>query len=463
MKIKHLIIFGVLLLLLVAAVVLKHFQKPPELATEDFVPLHFSLDAAQVAKIEIGKGKDPKIVELAKNETGAWILPTFFKARADEKKIQNLFKAIREATGELRAKDKALFPDFGLADDTAFRINFLGPKDQPIFILFLGTKVTHYAASFIRKAGADQVFYTEADLYAKIGLYEDPEKTLPQNDFWAGLIPVTPQLDMTDEILAKRFTGGKEIITSHVRREVVPGDLSKKIWKYQRPGVPFALDADKIKQYLKSFETRTATKALDPKAKDYGFSKPKWQMKLHQDNGQEILITAGGDESDKNAVFLQVSNEPVVYQISNYQYDGLNIDDSNFFVANPLAVDSETLEKIFIHSPSGEVNISPKTDKRAPVTQYMNNLKGLLVSKLAFDPAQKINSKSGQLNWIEIKKEGVSETFFLDVEGAPIEPDKNYLAQKRDGTQPFLISESTFKNLFQNLDALKPAPETSPK
>ena len=89
----------------------------------------------------------------------------------------------------------------------------------------------------------------------------------------------------------------------------------------------------------------------------------------------------------------------------------------------------------------------------------MNNLKGLSVSRLIFDSAPKIKSNSGQLNWIEIKKEGVPETFFLDVEGTPFGGGKEYLAGKRDGTQLFLISESSFKNLFEDLQSLKPSPE----
>ena len=116
-----------------------------------------------------------------------------------------------------------------------------------------------------------------------------------------------------------------------------------------------------------------------------------------------------------------------------------------------------------MHAPSGEVTFSPKTDKRDAVNRYVDNLKGLLVSKLVFDPAVKIKSNSGQLNWIEIKKEGVPETFFLDVEGTPFEGGKEYLSGKRDGTQPFVISESSFKNLFGDLQSLKPPSEPAKK
>jgi hypothetical protein len=253
------------------------------------------------------------------------------------------------------------------------------------------------------------------------------------------------------------------MIAAQVRRETDPNDLAKKWWKYAGARVPFSPDAAKIKEFFKVFETRPASKALDPKAKDYGFSKPAWQMKLHQEDGQEILVTAGAGDPAMQGTYVQISNQPVVLLFPKYYMNDADVDDSKFFGENPLSIDTEKIEKIFIHTPAGEIDISPKTDKREAVVRYMDNLKGLSVSKLIFDSEAKIKSNSGQLNWIEIRKEGVPETFFLDVEGTPYQGGKEYLAQKRDGTLPFVIPESSFKNLFGDISALKPAAEPEKK
>jgi|GEM_PF-2240150 len=459
MKPKHLVIFGVLLALLVVAVVFKMQQKPAELTTEEYIPLNLSFDAAKVATIEIGKGKDLKIVEIKKDQAGGWVLPTFFDSKADEKKIQGLFKAILEARGELRAKDKALLTDFGLSEDAAYRIGFLDVSGKPVFTLLVGSKRPRGAAVFVSKKGSDQVFYTEADLLGLIGIYDDPEKASLQSDPWASLILAEPQVDLTDELVIKRFDKGREMVSSHVRREIDPNDPAKKWWKYERPGVPFTPDAAKIKEFFKIFEARPAFKVLDPKAKEYGFSAPKWQMKLHQENGEEILITAGNDDPETQGIFMQVSNKPVVFVFPKYYFSNIDVDDSQFFAENPLAVDSEKIEKIFIHSPSGEVVVSPKEDERDAVKQYLDKLKALRVTKLSFDPTKKIDTGSGQLYWIEIKREGVPETSFLYVEGRVLEGGREFLAAKKGDAQPFVISENTFKDLFGNIDALKPVPE----
>jgi len=463
LKLKHLVIFGALLVVLGVVAFLKNRHQPVELVTEEYIPLKFSFNSAAVSRIEIGKGKDAKLVEIKKNEAGVWVLPTFFGARADEKKIQDLFKAISDAKGELRAKDEALLADFGLKEDKAYSVSFLDAAEAPIFTLFIGPKVPRYAYAFIRKAGSNQVFYAETDLFGKIGIFEDPEKATVPNDFWASLILADPKVDQIDELEIKRFMDKKETIASHVRRETDPNDLTKKYWKFERPGVPFPPDAAKIKDFFKTFATRPASKALDPKARDYGFSAPTWQMKFHQDDGKEILITAGAEDLATKGTFMQVSGEPVVFVFPKYYFDSVNIDDSKFFGENPLAIDTESIEKVFIHSPTGEVDIDPKNDKRESVTRYMNNLKTFSVSRLVFDPAMKIKSNSGQLNWIEIKAEGVAKTFFLDVEGIPLDGSKEHLAGKRDGTQCFVISESSFKNLFSDLTVLRPALEPAKK
>jgi hypothetical protein len=455
MKFKHLVLFTAVLALLVVAVFLKNRQKPAELTDEEYRPLGIEIQDAAVSSIEIGKGKDAKLVELRKGDAGDWRIPTFLDARADKNKIDQLMKALREAKGELRAKEKALYADFGIGDDTGFRIAFLDKAGNPLQVVHLGTKKTAYSAAFVRHTGSDNVFYTDADPLGKIGVYEDPEKTAPTNEFWAELHLLDKNIEAYDSVMTERFQDGKALLTSHVRRMVDPSDLSKKKWGYVREGMPFALDAEKIKEFLRSFETRPASKALDPKAKDYGFATPKWKLTLHRETGEDVVLTAGAEDTAAKGVYMQVSTEPVVFLFPNFYFTTIDIDDSKFVAANPFGIDPDKIEKIFVHTPSGEVDIAPKEDKRTPVTTFVTNLKNLTPTKLMFDPARKINASSGQLHWIEIKRAGSAETIFLDVEGKVLESGREFLASKRGANQAFVINETTFTNLFGNLEALK--------
>lgn len=67
---------------------------------------------------------------------------------------------------------------------------------------------------------------------------EDPEKTLPENKYWARLILAEPKTELIDEVLVKRFEGGKETVAAHARRETDPADLSRKKWKFEDPQTP---------------------------------------------------------------------------------------------------------------------------------------------------------------------------------------------------------------------------------
>lgn len=459
MKPKHIIILTVILVLLAAGVVFKQFQKPPELATEEFTPLDLSFDPAQVAKIELTKGKEEKAVELAK-ENDVWKAVNFFGVRAETSKIDEFLKALREAKGELRAKDKSLFKDFGLGEEQAFRLAFSDSQGKSILTLFLGSKKPSYDSCFVRKDGSDLVYLSDGNFFGKLGLYGDPANESPKKDFWASLSLIHFKTDEISRIEARRFPGDKELLAAGVLRETDPNDPAKKKWKYVRPEVPFGLDAEKIKQFLNSIPNWKANKVLDPKAQDYGFVKPRWQMKLGIETGGEVVLTAGNEDSSTKASFIQVSNAPVVFELPSYYFTNFDIDDSKFFIDNPLAVDPDKTEKLVVHADTKDFNLSPKQKKWESLTSYLNDLKTFSVSRLIFDPQdQKKVSSSGRW-WIEIQKEAQTSVI-LDVGNILSESNKEYAARKRDSTQAFAINESIFKKLFDNLDRLaEPKPES---
>ena len=95
MKTKQIIILGIILGLLGTAVVIRRFQKPPELKTEEFAPLDLSFDTTALEKIQVFKGKDEKLAELVKTG-GSWSVANFFNARADRDKINPWIKKIQE-------------------------------------------------------------------------------------------------------------------------------------------------------------------------------------------------------------------------------------------------------------------------------------------------------------------------------------------------------------------------------
>ena len=453
MKTKQIIILGIILGLLGTAVVIRRFQKPPKLKTEEFAPLDLSFDTTALGKIQVFKGKDEKLVELVKTG-GSWSVANFFNARADRDKINLWIKKIQEAKGELRARDPALFADFSLGPDEAYRLNFLNQSGQSLLTLYLSPKRPSWNSVFLRTEGSKAVYLANADFFESMGVLDDPSKVKPKADWWVQSSLVDLKGASAEKLQTQKWIEGREVIKTSVLLTVEPADTTRKRWKYTRREVPFALDAEKVRQFVGSLPDYKASKVLDPKAKDYGFGKPQWQMKLGLEGGSEILITAGGQDPDTKAYYLQVSTEPVVYELPEYNFRSFDIDDSKFFAENPLLVNPDKTSKLVIHRPEKEWNFNPKKKKWEALTSYLNDLKGLPVPRFLFD-SQEQKKVAKSIYWIEIQKEGEPPQY-LEV-GEIISPTaspKEYAARVRGDTQPFAISESFFQKLFENLDWL---------
>lgn len=453
MKPGQIIVLAIVLGVLLSAVIFQKTRKPPELQTQTYSTLGFDFDATQAAKIVIQKGTDEKLVELSKEEN-IWRVTNFLNVSADQQKIENFLKRIQEAKGELRAKDKSLFSEFKIGDEEAFQVIVLGPNGEMLSHLLIGSKWVGGNASFVRKSGADDVYYAQVNLFGSMGFYGDPEKETPKSDHWVSLKPLNLNPDQLEGLEIRRLVGGKETISASVLRETDPADSSKKKWKYTRTDVPFALDAEKVKQFLTTASNWYASKALNPNEKDYGFVKPTAQVKLVFEGQKEVMITAV-QESEGTSVYVQITGEPAVYEYSSSFLKHLESDDSKFFVNNPLAIESaDKVEKLTIKTPERSLNFSPKEKKWDSLANYINNdLKNIAVKRLLFDSGEQKKAQSERYS-LQLVKEGEQPITTLQVGEALPGSDKEYPAKLLGNGQPFAISEATFKIIFDNLDRL---------
>ncbi len=461
MKPRQILILIGILALLLAGVFFRQRQKPAQLVTEEYTPLDLSFDANSVGKILIYKGKlgekknPDEYVEMTKSKEGQWQISSLWGARADQDKVTSFLEAIRKAKGEQRGKGKQIFKDFGIADEEAFHVSIANLSGKDLLSLALGIKKAGDTPTFIRKSAAETVYLTDANLFGQIGIYSDPAKETAKSDFWASMQIVQFDGTKIQSIETKRFMNNQEIVTTHLSRK------ETQRWKALREGLPFEIDSGKISQFLNDIKTWRAQKVLDPKAKDYGFAKPKWQMRFELEGGGDILLTSGDIDEKAKLVYLHVSNEPVVFELSRYYFENMDVDDSHFFTDNPLGIDPDKIEKLVIHSDKKEMSFNPKGKKWDSLTQYLENSKNFRPLRLLFDPADQ-KKVSGKI-WIEIQKQGEASKFLEVGEVLSAEPRKNlngeamekeYAASMRGKTQPFAIPESVFKQFFENIDNL---------
>ncbi|MBI3307050.1 MAG: DUF4340 domain-containing protein [Candidatus Omnitrophica bacterium] len=327
MKAKQIIVLAVVFLLLAAGVVLKKFYKPVEISSEFYTPLDISFETGQVAAVEIAAGKTEPAVVLVK-ENNIWKIPGLWDVRADQEKIEGFLNELRQTKGELRAKDKNIFGDFGIGDEEAWRLVLKDQNQAPLASFLFGTKrEISEGALFLRRPDSEMVYLINFDFFNLIGIPGNVSIKTPAEDFWADfkILPVSSDQIQTIEIL--HLGPGKESKVLNLVRSS-SGDTA---WKFGGKEITAALDQEKLKNFLQALGNWSADQILDPAGKDYGFEAPTWQMKLSTVSGQEILVTRGGKNPGNQNSFFKVSTSPAVFEVSPYFFQNVDRDRKYFF------------------------------------------------------------------------------------------------------------------------------------
>lgn len=317
-------------------------------------------------------------------------------------------------------------------------------KDQEILGFVIGTKKADYGTLFVRKKNSAAVYLTEANLLAQMGVFGKPELDEPQPDFWALKKIASFDTAKVTKIESLQFQKGTPASSHSLVKE-------GGIWKFSDQSFPFPPGAEKILQYLNGINNNQAEKILDPKAKDYGFQKPRWQLRVTQGSGSLVELTVGDAETkDEASFYLQVSGAPAVFLISKYYIENMTVSADWFVSDNPLGVDLTQLEKLVVHADKTEKNFQPLVKKWDSLTSYLEGLKNL-----KFDTAAEGKPKFGKY-WIEIKKQNASESIIIDAAEVPVVQgeQKIYPVQKRGTNYPFSITAALYSQLFDNLSRL---------
>ena len=331
MKSKQIILLGIVFAVLVLGVCVKELQKPKELTVEEYAPLQFSFETGAVEKILLSKAAE-KSIELIK-ENGQWRIPGLWNARADEKAVQKFLAEIRQAKGEVRSSDHALLKDFGLGDDQALSVSLFEKGEKPVVRFFIGGERAEEGFVFLKFENSDTVYLAQADLLTPMKVYGSLSEKKIAADSWAALNPFPIEPSQVTRLELKRIEKGKENVT--VALEVVKeGD--KKNWQSLKKEATFKMASEKVEAFLFSLTNVQANRVMDPKTA--GFETPVWQMRLTLEGGREILVKAIRQENEEEGashVMIQLSTEPVLFQISKHYFETLDIEDKQFAPEEP--------------------------------------------------------------------------------------------------------------------------------
>jgi hypothetical protein len=166
-------IVGCLLIIAGLAAVAAWQRRPSDVGArgpEILVP-EGTLTLAEVGRIEIRReGRDGESVVLTR-AGDRWVLPERDDAPASAEHIERLVSAVDGLVGEARASEAGLLPDFELAGDGAFELEFQDASGARVLWLGVGKRGPRVNRSFVRREGDDRAWLGHASIHGALGIH----------------------------------------------------------------------------------------------------------------------------------------------------------------------------------------------------------------------------------------------------------------------------------------------------
>lgn len=447
MKTKTIYTLSAILLFLIAGIVIKQTQRRPEFSALDTVRLNLAFEESQAAKMTVlkqkGTGDSVPQVEMVKTD-GKWILSSLWNVRADEKRIDNFFEAVQKAKGELRGKSKNVFGDFGIDDSQGYHVTVTDAQGKALVQFVIGTQKADYGSLFVRKKDSEEVFVTEANLFGLMGVYGKPEADEPQPDYWADKQFADFAIPQVTKIESLSYQNGS--VSASVMLEKEGGQ-----WKFSGQEQPFSPGPEKVEQFLAALQGGRAQKILDPQGREYGFTSPRWNLRVSFQSGDPLELTLGLPEtSEEKTFFLRSSMSPAVFLVSSYDLEAVRVGADWFFGSNPFRIEVSKIQKIIIHADKEEKIFQPNVKTWDALTGYLETMQGFSIRKVEVK-----KPKFGKY-WIEIKRSDEEKPFVLDVSDVAVQmgDEKVFPGQKRGSGAFFALTGAQFSQFFDNLSRL---------
>ncbi len=461
MKAKQLIILSAIFTLLILGAFLKSCRESVHLPQEVYSDFSLSFPKESVSEIDLIKPgatqSESYAVKLVK-ESSLWRIKSLESARADESKIDEFVGKILELKGEIRGTDKSVFSDFKITDGEAFEVNVRDADGKNLAGFLVGLTVTDSQSIFIRKKGSDLVYVCPVNVLQFAGISGDLNSEHPSSEYWAAQDIGVFEASKVRGISIKRYPNQRETEAVSLIRP------AGSDWEFQRSYGLFKADSQKVSDFLESFKTINARKIEHSKRRDFGFSSPVWVMTLETEGGAKMTYTAGAMERETQLYPIQISTEPIVYEIPQNAFQKIDQDDSAFFASGILDFSPPQVKQLTVKSAQKQMTFDLAAQKSEGLVNYLNDLKMLRVKRLIFDPAESGKVKNPGREWIKLDFHD-GKSLILDTgETLPSGTDKSmdYAAIIRGTQPPFVISKDTHNQLFENLDRLIAPPKALP-
>ncbi|UCF81290.1 MAG: DUF4340 domain-containing protein [Acidobacteriota bacterium] len=328
-------------LLLVALLVQKILSPEPslreELRLEALAPEDFrTLDASRL-EIYRGSREDDKVV-LAR-EGGAWFVATRYNAPANETKVGEFLKKIKNLQGELRSDEEAVLEDFRLTDENALHVAVYREGSEETWSHLLVGRQETFGRSFLRRAGESRVFAGNANLATEAGIRDEEADKSPESSPWVEKTVADLEKDQITRIalatpdytyvFEKRATESAPQPDEAEAPQVAEASWE---WVLAEGGRKKTFKQSGVDGIVDRFDLLTATDVEDPaRTAELGLAEPRYRCSVALADGSETVLLAAAPEEENGDAYLQAEGRDTIYRIQWWQFEKLFPEPENLF------------------------------------------------------------------------------------------------------------------------------------
>jgi len=297
-----------------------------------FVDILPDFDRGQVQTVKAWLGSIPdEPVELTREGEG-WNVSSRWGWTAKEDLVKRLLDDLEGLRGEKRAASSEVLDDFQADDSLGLHVVASGAGGGELFHLIVG-KTSVRGGGFLRRAGSDEVYLTQAPLRSSFGVFGEEPKA-PDAKRWIELrVQQADRQDVDrivihgedgDIVLEKEFelvaaepepaaaadSAAAEADTASTETasaepaEMVP-NRAEWTWK---PDAAGEFDKGKADNILSTLCSLYAFDVADPESlAAYGLDAPSRSAEIHFESGETVTVEFGNVTEDEKRVYFRVA------------------------------------------------------------------------------------------------------------------------------------------------------------
>jgi hypothetical protein len=295
---------------------------------QDILP---GFDAGEVQTVKAWLGSLPdEPVELRRQGEG-WVVASRWDWTAKEDLVKRLLDDLEGLRGEKRAASAEVLADFQADDSLGLHLVASGAGGGELFHLVVG-KSSVRGGGFLRRAGSDEVYLTQAPLRSSFGVFGDEPKA-PDAKRWIELrVHQADRQDVDrvvihgaggDIVLEKEFelveaapeptaaADSTEAEADSAQAEAAAGpaplvpDRTEWTWRPDRAG---EFDKGKADGILGSLCSLYAFDVADPESlAAYGLDSPSRSVEVFFEDGDPLTVEFGNDSEDEKRTYFRIA------------------------------------------------------------------------------------------------------------------------------------------------------------